>query len=79
MVIRMAMALHTASKQPKLTWTGWRQIALALYIGSQHAKKKSGGETATPLYIRAYSEFLKKSGLVFINHNDRAAVIASHG
>jgi hypothetical protein len=28
-VIRMAMAIHTTSKQPKLTWTGWRHIALA--------------------------------------------------
>jgi hypothetical protein len=33
-VVRMAMAIHTASKQPKLTWTGWRHIAVALAIGS---------------------------------------------
>ena len=26
-VNRMAMAIHTASKQPKLTWTGWRHLA----------------------------------------------------
>jgi len=35
----------------------------------------SGGRTATPLYIRANSEFLKKSGLAFLNHNDRAAAL----
>src|SRR4051812_18755455 len=75
MTVRTAMAIHASSRQPKLTWTGWRQIALALLIGSTHAKKASGGKTATPLYIRANSEFLKKSGLVFINHNDRAAVL----
>jgi hypothetical protein len=75
MTVRTAMAIHASSRQPKLTWTGWRQIALALYIGSQHAKKASGGKTATPLYIRKYSDFLNKSGLVFINHNDRAAAL----
>jgi len=75
MTVRTAMAIHASSRQPKLTWTGWHQIGLALYIGAQHAKKASGGKTATPLYIRANSEFLKKSGLAFINHNDRAAVV----
>jgi hypothetical protein len=75
MTVRTAMAIHASSRQPKLTWTGWRQIALALYIGSRHAKKASGGKTATPLYIRKYSDFLNKSGLVFINHNDRAAAL----
>ena len=75
MAARTAMAIHASSRQPKLTWTGWRQIALALSIGSEHAKKASGGKTATPLYIRANSEFLKKSGLAFINHNDRAQAL----
>jgi hypothetical protein len=37
-VIRMAMAIHATSKQPKLTWIGWRHIAVALAIGSDHAK-----------------------------------------
>lgn len=75
MTVRTAMALHAASRQPKLTWAGWRQIAIALYIGSEHAKKRSGGQTNTPLYIRPNSEFLKKSGLGFLNHNDRAEVV----
>jgi len=75
MTVRTAMAIHASSRQPKLTCTGWRQIALALYIGSKHAKKASGGKTKTPLYIRANSEFLKKSGLAFINHNDRAQAL----
>jgi hypothetical protein len=39
-VIRMAMAIHTVSKQPKLTWTGWRHIATALAIGSKHASTR---------------------------------------
>ncbi len=69
------MAIHASSRQPKLTWTGWKQIALALYIGAKHAKKASGGKTATPLYIRATNEFLKKSGFAFLNNNDRAAVV----
>jgi hypothetical protein len=84
MTVRTAMAIHAASKQPKLTWSGWRQIALALDIGSRHAKKAANiplerplrpFEAATPLYIRANSQFLRKSGLGFLNHNDRAAVL----
>jgi len=35
MTVRTVMAIHASSRQPKLAWTGWRQIALALYIGSQ--------------------------------------------
>jgi hypothetical protein len=74
-VVRMAMALHTASKQPKLTWKGWRHIAVAVAIGSEHAKKASKGQTDTPLYIRSMSEFLRKTGLTFLNKDDRAAAV----
>ena len=73
--IRMAMAIHTASKQPKLTWTGWRHIAVAVAIGAEHVKKAAGGRTDTPLYIRAMSEFLKKTGFQFLNKDDRAAAV----
>jgi hypothetical protein len=74
-IVRMAMAIHTASKQPKLTWTGWRHIAVALAIGADHARKASGGRTDTPLYIRTMSEFLRKTGFTFLNKDDRAAAV----
>jgi hypothetical protein len=38
--VRTAMAIHASSRQPTLTLTGWRQIALALYIGSKHARQQ---------------------------------------
>ena len=41
-VIRMGMAIHTAARQPKLTWRGWRHIAVAVAIGSRHARKPPG-------------------------------------
>ena len=47
-VIRMAMAIYTTSKQPKLTWTGSRHIAVALAVGSDHAQKEPGGRLDTP-------------------------------
>lgn len=74
-IVRMAMAIHTTSKQPKLTWIGWRHIAVALAIGSDHALKASGGRTDTPLYIRTMSEFLRKTGLTFLNKDDRACAV----
>jgi hypothetical protein len=74
-IIRMAVAIHTASKQPKLTWTGWRHIAVALAIGSEHARKTSGGRTDTPLYIRGMSKFLRNTGFTFLNKDDRAAAV----
>jgi hypothetical protein len=73
--IRMAMAIHSASRQPKLTWTGWRHIAVACAIGAEHAKKKSGGQTDTPLYIRAVSVFLRKTGFQFLSKDDRACAV----
>jgi hypothetical protein len=74
-VIRMAMAIHTAAKQPKLTWTGWRHIATALAIGSEHAKRASDGRMDSPLYRRVMTEFLRKTGFAFINKDDRAAAV----
>jgi hypothetical protein len=73
--IKAAMTLHTQSKQPKLTWIGWRQIALACAIGAEHAKKESDGRLDTPLYRRVMSDFLKGTGFIFLNKDDRAAAV----
>jgi hypothetical protein len=72
-VIRMAMAIHTVSKQPKLTWTGWRHIATALAIGSKHARKAAKGHT--PDYRRVMTDFLRNTGFTFLNKDDRAAAV----
>jgi hypothetical protein len=74
-VIRMGMAIHSAAKQPKLTWTGWRHIAVALAIGSDHAQKASAGRLDTPDYRRVMGEFLRNTGFVFLNKDDRAAAV----
>jgi hypothetical protein len=75
MTIRMAMAIHTASKQPKLTWTGWRHIAVACAIGAEHAKKAAYGRSDSPLYRRVMTEFLRGTGFIFLNKDDRAAAV----
>jgi hypothetical protein len=74
-VIRMAMAIHTASKQPKLTWTGWHHIAIALAIGSEHAQKASGGRLDTPDYRNVMGSFLRNTGFIFLNKDDRACAV----
>jgi hypothetical protein len=74
-VIRMAMAIHTASKQPRLTWMGWRHIAVALAIGSERAQKVSSGRMDTPDYRRVMGEFLRCTGFIFLNKDDRAAAV----
>jgi hypothetical protein len=74
-IIRMAMAIHAASKQPKLTWAGWHHIAVALAIGSDQARKESGGRIDTPDYRSVMSAFLKSTGFQFLNKDDRAAAV----
>ena len=74
-MVRMAMAIHTTSKRPKLTWTSWRHIAVALAIGSDHARKASRGRRDTPDYRRVMSEFLRNTGFIFLNKDDRAAAV----
>jgi hypothetical protein len=74
-VIRMAMAIHIASKQPKLTWTGWRHIAVAVAIGTDHAREAAGGRMDTPGYRSVMSEFLRKTGFTFLNKVDRAQAV----
>jgi Xaa-Pro aminopeptidase len=73
--IRMAMAIHTASKQPKLTWNGWRHIAVAVNIGAKHARKEARGCNDTPDYRRVMTDFLKGTGFTFLNKDDRAAAV----
>lgn len=75
-VIRMAMAIHTASKQPKLTWRGWRHIATACAIGSDHAKKAAGGRMDSPYYRQVMSKFLRNTGFQFLNKDDRAKAVS---
>jgi hypothetical protein len=74
-VLRLGRRCTRASKQPKLTWTGWRHIAVALAIGSDHARQASGGRTDTPLYIRVMNEFLRKTGFAFLNKDDRTCAV----
>src|SRR4051812_34548590 len=74
-VIRMAMAIHTASKQPKLTWRGWKHIAAACEIGGANARKAAKGRDDTPDYRRVMTEFLRKTGFIFLNKDDRAAAV----
>jgi hypothetical protein len=74
-IIRMGMAIHSASRQPKLTWSGWHHIAVACAIGAEHLKKAARGRTDTPTYIRAMSGFLKGTGFQFLNKDDRACAV----
>jgi hypothetical protein len=48
-------------KQPKLTWIGWRHLAVALAIEAEKDKKTAKGQTDTPLFVRKLSEFLRKT------------------
>ena len=73
--IRRGMAIHEASLQPKLTWNGWRHIALACAIGAEHLKQAAGGRTDTPIYIRAMHQFLQGTGFAFLNKDDRTAAV----
>jgi hypothetical protein len=73
--IRVAMMIHTTSKQPKLTWIGWKHIAVALSIGSDKAQEESDGRMDTPDYRRVMGEFLRRTGFIFLNKDDRAAAV----
>jgi hypothetical protein len=74
-VIRTAMCIHTVSRQPKLTWTGWRHIAVACAIGAEHARKAAGGRDDSPLYRNVMTPFLRGTGFIFLNKDDRAAAV----
>ena len=74
-LIRTAMALHKASRQPQLTWDGWKQIGLALNIGTVRANQHARG-VVTPRgpYGRAIGQFLNATGFAFINKGVRWAL-----
>jgi hypothetical protein len=75
-VIRMAMAIHSASKKPQLMWSGWKHIAVALAIGAERVKRKAGTtNTDDYRYRQLMGQFLRKSGFIFINKADRSLVV----
>jgi hypothetical protein len=75
-MVQLAMSLHSASKQPKLTWTGWKHVAVAVAIGSEHAKKKAKArDLADYQYRQLMAKFLRRTGFIFLNKNDRAAAV----
>jgi hypothetical protein len=75
MIIRMAMGLHSASRQPKLTLTGWHYIATAIAVGQRYAKLASGGRTDTPNYRRVMGKFLRGTGFGFLNKADYTVAV----
>jgi hypothetical protein len=73
--IRTAMALYKASRQPQLTYAGWKVIGLALSVGEARAKQHSKGivHSRGP-YGRAISQFLNATGFAFLNKGVRWAL-----
>ena len=75
-VIRMAMAINSASRKPQLLWSGWKHIAVALAIGADRVKRKAGtSNTDDYKYRQLMGQFLRKSGLIFINKADRSLIV----
>jgi hypothetical protein len=75
-VIRMAMAINSASRKPQLLWSGWRHIAVACAIGSQRAQQKAKTKNLKDYQYRVLmGQFLRKTGLIFINKYDRSCAV----
>lgn len=73
--IRTAMAPHKASRQPQLTFDGWKCIGLALNFGEVRANQHAEGiVTSRGKYGQALSQFLRASGFIFINKGVRWAL-----
>lgn len=73
--IRTAMALHKASRQPQLTWDGWKVIGLALNIGEVRAKQHARGViNSRGPYGQAIGQFLNATGFAFLNKGVRWAL-----
>jgi hypothetical protein len=73
--IRTAMALHKASRQPQLTFDGWKVIGLALNIGEVRAKQHAGGVVhSRGPYGQAIASFLNATGFAFLNKGVRWAL-----
>jgi hypothetical protein len=75
-VIRMAMAINSASRKPQLLWSGWKHIAVALAIGSERAQRKAKTTNLKDYQYRMLmGQFLRKTGLIFINKYDRSCAV----
>jgi hypothetical protein len=73
--IRTAMALHKASRQPQLTYDGWKVIGLALKIGERRAKQQADGVVhSRGPYGQAIAGFLNATGFAFLNKGVRWAL-----
>ena len=66
--IRIAMALHKASRQPQLTYDGWKVIGLAINIGEVRAKQYAKGVVhSRGPYGQAIRRFHNATGFAFFN------------
>jgi hypothetical protein len=73
--VRTAMALHRASRQPHLTYAGWKVIGLALAIGETRAKQHARGEVnSRGPYGVAIRQFLNATGFAFLDQTTRWAL-----
>lgn len=73
-LVRAAMAVHASSRQPKLTWQGWKLIGTALEIAEAHVKRAADGQTTGRAYNQMIGEFLRASGFTWINKGVRWAL-----
>jgi hypothetical protein len=75
-VIRMAMAINSASRKPQLLWSGWKHIAVACAIGSAHAQKQAKTSNLKDYQYRMLmGQFLRKTGFIFLNKYDRSTAV----
>jgi hypothetical protein len=75
-VIRMAMAINSASRKPQLLWSGWKHIAVACAIGSERAQRKAKTSNLKDYQYRVLmGQFLRKTGFIFINKYDRSCAV----
>src|SRR5215471_1563894 len=73
--IRTAMALYKASRQPQLTYDGWKVIGLALNIGEVAAKRHAKGVVhSRGKYGQAIAKFLNATGFAFVNKGVRLSL-----
>ena len=75
-VIRMAMAINSASRKPQLLWSGWKHIAVACAIGSERAQQKAKTKNLKDYQYRVLmGQFLRKTGFIFLNKYDRSCAV----
>jgi hypothetical protein len=69
------MALYKASRQPQLTYDGWKVIGLALNIGEVRAKQHARGVVhSRGPYGQVIAQFLNATGFAFLNKGVRWAL-----